>query len=46
MNSLNVYIFKVPGELEDKFLSKNRPILNMSTWSTSFLLGDDWLQGA
>lgn len=43
MNSLN---FKVPGELEEKFLSKNRPNLNMSTWSSSLQLGDDWLQGA
>lgn len=46
MSSLNMYIFKVPGELDAKFLSKHRPNQNMSTWSSSLQLGDDWLQGA
>lgn len=42
----NMYVFKVPGDLEEKFLSKNRPNLNISTWFPSLQLADDWLQGA
>lgn len=44
-----VYIcmfFKVPGDLEGKFLSTNRSNQYMWTWLPILQLGDDWLPGA